>query len=103
MTEEMYVNAVVTVTQWHSHFRMDTEARLKTESEVFTCCSSAPWTVPQPSANFNDRENANYMQYDFNKQKGKEAVLWRFVTAHISSNALNRQTRSQMESYCSSL
>lgn len=34
------------------------------------------------------------MQYDFNKEKGKEAVLWRFVTACISSNAPNRQTSS---------
>lgn len=103
MTEEMYVNAAVTVTQWQSRFRMHIEARLKTESEAFTCCSSAPRTVPQPLANFNDRENAKYMQYDFSKQKGKEAVLWSFVTARISSNALNRQTRSQMKSYCSSL
>lgn len=35
MTEVMYVNAVATLTQWNSRFRMDTEARLKTVRGVY--------------------------------------------------------------------
>lgn len=35
MTEVMYVNAVATLTKWRSHFRMDTEARLKTVRGVY--------------------------------------------------------------------